>query len=310
MLCYPLIILVAFTLFAAGGSAQEATLLEVQCLTPRLGADEKPSVWRITGAEDGRMVTVMQYQIDMARIGFPGQVPFRIGGRTPPDQDGFVLPLPVEVVLPGWWGYVRMDGGPLAGRHDCELRLTSDLLAPSVPIDLIAPEDGWPRKVEAPSWLGYTSSSLFWRVKIDCGHVLRPDDAITVSLQAVPQGSGARVLSTLWDGAQLEWTRLPSRAGEASRVFSPFQAEMAPSSAIADGAETLEAGVDPGLKARSFTVSDALKDPLDGRLVPGVYRIRIAGSCHPAAGGQNGQGRRIYRSFACFVRVVDRWYEW
>ena len=76
----------------------------------------------------------------------------------------------------------------------------------------------------------------------------------------------------IWRSAVLEWTRLPERSGALTTVYSPIQAGTA---VMEERTKEAVPPSSPGQEIR-FSVTKAMSDPRTGKLLPGMYRIRLA----------------------------------
>ncbi len=243
------------------------TALTTWTISPRPTYDGSPADVILSRDHVDRMVFGMMTEVTLAgeSDGFSRTRERRV---LPVAQDQ-ILTLPVEVILPGWRMFASGARKPFAGKLECwwdigELATTAKtplaLVAPPLPATLPGSADPPPRIRQAIQELD--------GVLVSTGAVTTADDLI-VHLTHVPVEYAQ---PEAWASAAIEWTRLPTRAGDATVVFSPFRAGLR--QLVGPGGAVAEVPMMPS--DLHFPVSQALQDPRTGLVPPGIYSVRLA----------------------------------
>ncbi|MBA3936194.1 MAG: hypothetical protein H0X38_01945 [Planctomycetes bacterium] len=189
--------------------------------------------------------------------------------RVLPVAEDQILTMPVEVIMPGWRMFASGARKPFAGMLECwwdigELATTAKtplaLVAPPPPASLPGAADPPPRVRQAFQGLdgGLVSTPALTTADDLIFHLTRVPDEY-----AQPEA---------WASGAIEWTRLPTRAGGATVVFSPFRAglrQLAGPGGVAAALPALPCDL-------HFPVAQALQDPRTGLVPPGIYSVRLA----------------------------------
>lgn len=269
-----------------------------------LGSDTT-LVWTITAIRDreGAASVVTQHLLDGAQVVFPGRSPWVIGGFRIDKRGDMELPLPVIVVLPGAASFLREVGPAIPGRTNCRLELAGNEQSGVNVVEVLPAAVGAAaRQTLTYQQVASRSRSQFWCVLIDAPGSATSRADITATIVG-PYGESVQSAVDpvrLWSEAIVEWTRLPSQAGQPTMVWSPILAGLSlplPYSPLSQRPAGKATAAE--FPVRHFALPQTLLDPVDGTVHPGQYWVRIASSYSRESGK-----REIVRSDAVQITIT------
>lgn len=179
--------------------------------------------------------------------------------------DDECLAYPIEVILPGWQillgdaqvapGTYRITWLSGAGLRSTAASFTVDAPVAATPASRLRQMQHRP--------LSYGLEAAFLP-----GPVVRTTEDLSVRITRIAQEHDR---PEVWRSAVVEWTRLPDQPGAATRIYSPIQAGLAKVEARQPGPAS-----PPAARDLRIPVADAVRDPISGTVVPGLYRLRLA----------------------------------
>jgi hypothetical protein len=180
--------------------------------------------------------------------------------------DDHLLTYPIEVLLAGWQ---NVSGGVRPGTyrifwwsgHSIRSAPTTFTVDPPIVGTLGAPAISLWQDVYSPQSYGMDATFL-------PDPLVRTTDDLTVRVTRIGQEYDR---AEIWRSAVVEWTRLPDHPDAPTRIYSPIQAGVVAAASRAPGP-----AVRPASRELHFPVANALRDPIAGAVVSGLYRIRLA----------------------------------
>jgi hypothetical protein len=191
--------------------------------------------------------------------------------RLPLAQD-HVLAFPIEVILPGWRMFFRSSPKPFPCEVDYwwsfgdltrSKRAKVTLVLPAIPPDSLPVLEPAPLIKQLPG-----GSTIPITATMESQVVRSTEEDLIFSVVRLDPACDR---PEAWACASVEWIRLPMLGGEPTVVYSHFRA----------GVRRPQAGVgeaQPSVLPRQlkYSVSEALRDPRSGALLPGAYVVRLA----------------------------------
>jgi hypothetical protein len=198
-------------------------------------------------------------------------------------EDDFLLSYPLTVILPSRKMF-NINSPILQGEYSVWIRFSSYIQSKQVTLHVMALDDVNSREVDG--------SQYYSQVRLPYGidAIFQPEEIITANEQLISTVTRMPLehdRPEVWKNAVLEWTRLPKKKGESTVVFSPFQAMTVLPEILTAERRPVKSDYRP----ISFKVKEALRDPIVGKVIPGIYKIRLAMAWKKSDNPQEGLKR-------------------